>query len=119
MVPCLVAKPDLTIITPSPAATNAYFTFVIPAATVASIVITPVTDPTMTVDNFPVCTSLTIVIAGMNGQTPFSDTITLQGQSAFTTINNLPLIMQGQIGNGVAGSTVTITSCGQTSTMVE
>ena len=119
MKPCLINKPDLTVISPSPSASNAYLQFVILADSVASIDITPVTDPTMKVDNLPVVTSLSITIAGKVGSSAYSDSITLQGESVFSTINNQSLILQGQVGNGVAGSTVTVTSCGQTSVLVE
>lgn len=115
----LVNAPDLTIITPSPAATNAYLSFIIPADTVASIVITPTTDPNMLIDNMNVCTKLSISISGKVGNNPYSDTILLNGGSIYSTENNQPLILQGQSQTGPMGSTVTVTACGQTSVMVD
>ena len=119
MRPILINKPDLTIITPGPAATNAYLTFVIPATTVTTISITPISDPSMQVDNFNVVTKLTIEITGSNGDVPYADKIVVNGESLATTINNQSVILQGQIATGEMGSTVTVKSCGQTSTSAD
>lgn len=115
----LVNAPDLTIITPSPGASNAYLSFIIPADTVANITITPTVDQNMFIDGMNVCTRLSISISGKVGDSPYSDTIILNGESIYTTENTLSLILQGQSQTGPMGSTVTVTSCGQTSVMVD
>ena len=114
----LVNSPDLSIITPGTAASNGYLTFVIPADSVASIVIVPIIDPTMSVDNLPVVTSISITITGKVGTSAYEDSILLQGESISSTINNQSFILQGQIGNGET-ATVTVGDCGQTSVMVD
>ena len=115
----LVNISDLTVITPSPAATNAYFTFVIPADSVATITIVPTIDPNMSVDGMNAVVQLNIAIAGKVGSSAYADEITVIGETIFTTENNQKLILQGQVGTGKAGSTVTIKSCGQSSTFAE
>ena len=115
----LVNAPDLTVITPSPVATNNYLSFIIPADSVASIIITPTTDPNMTIDNQNVCTMLSITITGKVGDSAYADSITLKGNSVNTTENGQSLILQGQSQTGPNGSTVNIISCGQTFVMAD
>jgi len=117
--PVLINKPDLTVIVPSPAASNNYLSFEIPADSVTSIAITPTADPSMQVDNTPVCTKLSISISGKSGMSAYSDSITVTGESIATTVNNSSLILQGQTKTGLAGSTVFVKSCGQTSTTAD
>ena len=117
--PILINKPDLITITPSPTARNNYLEFVIPADSVASIVIVPTVDTNMSVDNFNVCTQLDITIAGKIGDSAFSDKISMKGLTSFTTTNNKPIIVKEQIAIGANKSTVRVISCGQTSTTAE
>jgi len=124
----LVNTPDLTnvIITPPNIVVSKYFSFIIPAATVKSVVIVPTVDMNMSVDNMNVVTQLSVSIAGSNpgpsGEIPYADNITLIGESVFATENQQSLILQGQIKTGTnlsSPSSMTVISCGQTSTFAD
>lgn len=124
----LVNSPDLTNVTiiPPNVVVSKYFSFIIPAATVKSVVIVPIVDMNMSVDNMNVVTQLSVTIVGANpgpsGEIPYGDNITLIGESVFVTENYQPLILQGQTKTGVnvsSPSSMTVISCGQTSTLVD
>lgn len=132
----LVNAPGLNVVTPtippSPSVVSNFFEFVIPITTVTSVVVTPVIDPNMSVDGMNVISKITFTITGtMQSGTqtlPAGGSIILNGSSVFTTENNQPLILLGDMANGniiVSGAplptpaTVTVKSCGQTSTFAE
>lgn len=124
----LVNASDLTnvTITPPNVVVSKYFSFIIPAATVKSVVIVPTVDMNMSVDNMNVVTQVSVTIVGANpgpsGEIPYGDNITLIGESVFATENHQSLILQGQTKTGTdlsSPSSMTVTSCGQTSTFAE
>lgn len=84
--------------------------------------VVPIIDPTMSVDNYNVCTKLIINITYPIESPPYSSTdiITINGTSSSNTINNQPMVVMGDNGTGNASGVVaTVISCGQTSTMVD
>lgn len=132
----LVNASGLNIVTPtippSPSVVSNFFEFVIPITTVTSVVVTPVIDPNMSVDGMNVISKITFTITGTmqaGSQTlPAGGSIVLNGSSVFTTENNQPLILLGDMASGniiVSGAplptpaTVTVKSCGQTSTFAD
>lgn len=130
----LVNAPDLSIITPtvppSPTVVSKYFSFVIPITTVISVTAQITTDLNMSVDNMNVVTKIIFTIKGtmqVGQQTlDVTGTITMNGNSVFTTENNQSLILFGNMATGtimVQGTPIvasaTVISCGQTSTMVD
>ncbi len=120
----LVNKPDLsTSITVTPTGANTYISIACPLTVKASATITVTSDDTMSVDNFSVCTKISISISGTIGegtaQKDFTDSITINGDSVNSTINNQAMILIGANGTGAQGSTARIISCGQTSLSVD
>lgn len=84
--------------------------------------VVPTVDTTMSVDNYSVCTKLTVNITYPIESSPYSstDVITINGTSSSTTINNQAMILMGDKGTGSAsGVTAEVISCGQTSTSAE
>ena len=109
----LVNKPDLSIM-PSPGG-NSYIT-VIGANAVQKV--TVIDDPTMSVDNFHVCTKIIINCTYQAGSSSVPDVVTIMGTSACSTINNQPMIVLGDKGSGSVVK-ANVVSCGQTSTSID
>ena len=85
-------------------------------------VITPTVDSTMSVDNYPVCTSVKIAVTytSSSGTTGLQDSITINGTSIYSTINNKHIVLKGDKGTGpTSGIQAEVISCGQTSTSVD
>lgn len=108
----LVNKPDLSIMSPGG---NAYITV---SGANAVQKVTVVDDPTMSVDNFHVCTKIIINCTYQSGPSSVPDVVTIVGTSACNTINNQPMIVQGDTGSGSVVK-ATVISCGQTSTSID
>jgi len=117
----LTTLPPLT--TPTDISQNAYLKVTAPPTVKANITVTATIDDTMKVDNMSVCTRLTFDIVGTIGtgtaQKSFVDKVIINGSSIYSTINNTPLILKGDTGSGLQGSTAEVISCGQTSTFVD
>ena len=114
----LVNSPEL--ITPGGPTGNSMITLAGKKA--ESMTVVPVFDTTMSVDNYPVVTKLTITVVYPIESPPYTsqDTIIINGTSVQTTINNQKMILQGDHETGKAsGCTATVSVCGQTSTMVD
>ena len=114
--PILINKPDLSIMSQEG---NIYIQVTTPEGFSGTAVPTITTDSTMKVDNFDVCTIISIAIAGVIGEASYTDTVVIRGNSQFNTINNMPVILKDAQGIGLAGSSAKVTSCGQTSTTAE
>ena len=115
----LVNSPELII--PGGPTGNSMITITPTPTTTASPVSSafiPVTDLTMSVDNYPVVTSLQISVAWTQGSSSGTDTFTLTGSSSFTTNNNQSLILQNDSAQGTMFKAV-VTLCGQTSTFAD
>lgn len=108
----LVNKPDLSTMSPGG---NAYITV---SGANAVQKVTVVDDPTMSVDNFHVCTKIIINCTYQSGPSSIPDVVTITGTSACNTINNQPMIVQGDTGSGSVVK-ATVISCGQTSTSID
>ena len=108
----LVNRPDLSIMTPGG---NSYIT-VIGANAVQKV--TVIDDPTMSVDNFNVCTQIIINCTYQAGQASVPDVVTINGTSICSTINNKKLIVMGDNGSGSVVK-ANVISCGQTSTFAD
>lgn len=120
--PGITTLPALTPATGDISA-NTYLKVTAPATVNASITVVVTSDDTMKVDNMAVCTKITFSIVGTIGVSPnqkdFSDSITINGSTSNTTINNQPIILMGDNGTGGQGCTAEVISCGQTSTSME
>ena len=90
-----------------------------PSGFSGKITATPTTDINNTVDEYPMCTKITISIDGTIGDDPYKDMIIMNGTSTKFFANELPVILLGDKGVGEAGSTSEIKSTNQTSTFVE
>lgn len=108
----LVDTPELKIMTP---AGNALIS-VIGANAVNSVVV--ISDPTIKVDNFNVCTRITINCTYQAGPSSVPDVVVINGTSVCSTANHQPMITIGDMGSGAVVK-ATVISCGQTSTMVD
>ena len=108
----LVNKPDLTVMSPTG---NTYIS-VVGANAVTGVVV--VSDPTVKVDNFNVCTKITINCTYQVGQSSVADTVIINGTSTCASANNQPMIVMGDMGSGAVVK-ASVISCGQTSTMVD
>lgn len=108
----LVNKPDLSIMSPGG---NSYIT-VVGANAVQKV--TVIDDPTISVDNFNVCTQIIINCTYQAGQASVADVVTINGSSIFSTANNRGMILMGDNGSGSVVK-ATVISCGQTSTFAE
>ena len=108
----LVNKPDLSVMSP---AGNAYIS-VVGANAVTGVVV--ISDPTIKVDNFNVCTRITINCTYQAGPSSVPDVVVINGTSACASANNQPMIVMGDMGSGSVVK-ASVISCGQTSTMVD
>ena len=98
---------------------NTYISITTPSGFSGSATPVIVSDPTITVDNFAVCTHIEIAISGVIGEASYADSVTINGDSQFTTANNMSVILLGASGEGKSGSSAKVISCGQTSVMVD
>lgn len=114
----LVNAPQL--ITPGGPSGNTMISLTGKATALDSVV--PVVDATMSIDNYSVCTKLTVNIIYPIESPPYTskDAITINGTSVCNTINNQPMIVMGDKGIGSASGVIaTVISCGQTSTSID
>lgn len=91
-------------------------------STPVSAVVTPVVDPTMSIDGFNVCTSVSLAVTYYpSGSTSTSvDNVVINGTSVCSTINNTSMVLKGDKGIGsTSGIQAEVISCGQTSTSVD
>lgn len=115
MKPFLVNAPGLSTMTP---AGNQYISVTAASGQITEITAVVVTDSTVKVDDYAAVTSITLSVVITQGTSSSTDVINIMGSSINTTVNGLSLILMGDINQG-SQSVATITSCGQTSTMVD
>lgn len=113
--PFLVDAPGLSTMTTEG---NQYISVVATSGKITQITAVVVTDPTVKVDNYAAVTSITLSVVIYQGTSSSTDILTITGSSVNNKVNNMSLILQGDVKQG-SQSIATIVSCGQTSVMAE
>lgn len=124
----LVNAPGINILPPltggpTPTSANTYLKVTAPATVKGAITVTVSVDTNNFVDNMAMCTQIQVTIIGTIGegtaQKDFEDSLTLNGSSIYSTVNNKSIILKDDNVLSTQGSKLEVISCGQTSTSVD